>query len=180
VYVFQTFTSLVQISCIRQVTYAAGAAECQMKNTKSLGSFRTHHKSRDRENRGVSPCGNLSPRLPLLGLPRPDAIPSRDVVYAPRWPAWDEGHTLSEPDRDNSPQPRYSRYWQHSLGSCRRAVTTREHELITTFRWSFGNCKAIDGSCDIDLIYPCHSDLHMTHVQISFAQSISTASPSSG
>jgi hypothetical protein len=59
-------------------------------------------------------------------------------------------------------------------------VTTREHELITTFRWSFGNCKAIDGSCDIDLIYLCHSDLHMTRVQISFAQSISTASPSNG
>jgi hypothetical protein len=58
------------------------------------------------------------------------------------------GHTLSEPDQDNSPQPRYSRYWQHALGSCRRAVTTREHELIITFRWSFGNCKAIDGSCD--------------------------------
>lgn len=31
----------------------------------------------------------------------------------------------------------------------RRALSTRGSERIITFRWSFGNCKVIDGSCNI-------------------------------
>ena len=126
--------------------------------------FQDTSQSRYREARGVSPCGDMSPRLLCLGchvltLSRLERSSMRRVVVLGR---------LGRPYQNRIRIPQPSILDIGNAPARPAPVTTRGYERTITFRWSFGNCNVNDGSCNI---YPCHFGLNMTRVQISCTQS---------